>query len=159
MDLDALRHGDLAKLGEAVTDGQQMTKKLADLQKDAETNLKAKADTARWAGVNATVSREFITKTAAEFADAHTQADSIAKILSDTHGELVSFRTQLTAAIARGAQQNLSVIDTGDGTFTVTGNTRPDWASDPSGKAGATDQKAVDALRDEIQALLTKSTQ
>ncbi|MER6559883.1 hypothetical protein ABT300_19545 [Streptomyces sp. NPDC001027] len=159
MDLDALRHGDLSKLGEAVTDWQQMTKKLADLQKDAETNLKAKADTARWAGVNATVSREFITRTAAEFADAHTQADSIAKILSDTHGELVSFRTQLTAAITRGTQQNLSVIDTGEGTFTVTGNTRPDWASDPSGKSGATDQKAVDALRDEIQAILAKATQ
>ncbi|MDQ0958785.1 hypothetical protein QFZ66_002663 [Streptomyces sp. B4I13] len=159
MDLDALRHGDLSKLGEAVTDWQQMTKKLADLQKDAETNLKAKADAARWAGVNATVSREFITKTAAEFADAHTQADSIAKILSDTHGELISFRTQLTAAITRGAQQHLSVIDTGEGTFTVTGNTRPDWASDPSGKSGATDQKVVDALRDEIQGILTKATQ
>ncbi|MDQ0833786.1 hypothetical protein QF032_005630 [Streptomyces achromogenes] len=159
MDLDALRHGDLSKLGEAVTDWQQMTKKLADLQKDAETNLKAKADAARWAGVNATVSREFITKTAAEFADAHTQADSIAKILSDTHGELISFRTQLTAAITRGAQQHLSVIDTGEGTFTVTGNTRPDWASDPSGESGATDQKVVDALRDEIQGILTKATQ
>ncbi|MFH9554363.1 hypothetical protein [Streptomyces sp. NPDC017435] len=159
MDLDALRHGDFSKLGEAVTDWEQMTKKLADLQKDAETNLKAKADTAKWAGVNATVSREFITKTAAEFADAHTQADSITKILSDTHGELISYRTQLHAAITRGAQQNLTVVDTGEGTFTVTGNTRPDWASDPSGKTGATDQKAVADLRDEIQGILTKATQ
>lgn len=159
MDLDALRHGDFSKLGEAVTDWEQMTKKLADLQKDAETNLKAKADTAKWAGVNATVSREFITKTAAEFADAHTQADSITKILSDTHGELISYRTQLNAAITRGAQQNLTVVDTGEGTFTVTGNTRPDWASDPSGKTGATDQKAVVDLRDEIQGILTKATQ
>ncbi|MFD9323017.1 hypothetical protein ACFWDQ_36110 [Streptomyces sp. NPDC060053] len=159
MDLDALRHGDFSKLGEAVTDWEQMTKKLADLQKDAESNLKAKADTARWAGVNATVSREFIAKTAAEFADAHTQADSITKILSDTRGELISYRTQLNAAITRGAQQNLTVIDTGEGTFTVTGNTRPDWASDPSGKTGATDQKAVDNLRDEIQGILTQATQ
>ncbi|MEU9438779.1 hypothetical protein [Streptomyces sp. NPDC048252] len=159
MDLDALRYGDFSKLGEAVTDWEQMTKKLADLQKDAESNLKAKADTARWAGVNATVSREFITKTAAEFADAHTQADSITKILSDTRGELISFRSQLNTAITRGAQQSLTVIDTGEGTFTVTGNTRPDWASDPSGKTGATDQKAVDDLRDEIQGILTKATQ
>ncbi|MCZ0988793.1 hypothetical protein O1M54_29385 [Streptomyces diastatochromogenes] len=50
MDLDALRHGNFAKLGEAVTDWEQMTRKLADLQKDAENNLKAKADTAKWAG-------------------------------------------------------------------------------------------------------------
>ncbi|MFF3504158.1 hypothetical protein [Streptomyces sp. NPDC003247] len=159
MDLDALRHGNFAKLGEAVTDWEQMTKKLADLQKDAEDNLKAKADKAKWAGVNATVSREFIAKTAAEFADAHTQADSITKILSDTRGELIEYRTQLNDAISRAAQQNLTVIDTGEGTFTVTGNTRPDYASDPSGKTGATDQKTVESFRDEIKGILTKATQ
>ncbi|MGW2720336.1 hypothetical protein [Streptomyces sp. NPDC001492] len=159
MDLDALRYSNFSKLGEAITDWEQMTKKLADLQKDAENNLKARADKAQWAGINATVSREFITKTAAEFADAHTQADSITKILSDTRGELIGYRTQLNEAITRGTQQNLTVIDTGEGTFTVTGNTRPDWASDPSGETGATDQKAVDALRDEIQGILTKATQ
>ncbi|MFC9286678.1 hypothetical protein [Streptomyces sp. NPDC057052] len=159
MDLDALRYGDFSKLGEAVTDWEQMTKRLADLQKDAENNLKAKADKAKWAGVNATVSREFITRTAAEFADAHTQADSITKILSDTRGELIGYRTQLNDAITRAAQQNLTVVDTGEGTFTVTGNTRPDWASDPSGKTGATDQKAANDLRDEIQGILTKATQ
>ncbi|WP_328768273.1 hypothetical protein [Streptomyces sp. NBC_00286] len=159
MDLDALRHGNFSKLGEAITDWEQMTKKLADLQKDAETNLKPKADKANWAGVNATVSREFITKTAAEFADAHTQAGSITKILSDARGELIGYRTQLNEAIARGVQQNMTVIDTGEGTFTVTGNTRPDWASDPSGKTGATDQKAVNALREEIEDILTKATQ
>jgi hypothetical protein len=159
MDLDALRHGNFSKLGEAITDWEQMTKKLSDLQKDAESNLKSKADKANWVGVNASVSREFITKTAAEFADAHTQADSITKILSDTRGELIGYRTQLNEAIARGIQQNMTVIDTGEGTFTVTGNTRPDWASDPSGKSGATDQKAVNALREEIEGILTKATQ
>ncbi|MCQ9135060.1 hypothetical protein [Streptomyces hilarionis] len=159
MDLDALRHGDFSKLGEAVTDWEQMTKKLADLQKDAEANLKAKADTARWAGVNATVSREFIAKTAAEFADAHTQADSITKILSDTRGELIGYRTQVNDAIRRATEQHLTVVDTGEGTFTVAGNTRPDWASDPSGRTGATDQKTVDAFRDEIQGILSKATQ
>jgi hypothetical protein len=159
MDLDALRHGNFSKLGEAITDWEQMTKKLSDLQKDAEGNLKSKADKANWVGVNASVSREFITKTAAEFADAHTQANSITKILSDTRGELIGYRTQLNEAIARGAQQSLTVIDTGEGTFTVTGNTRPDWASDPSGKTGAADQKAVNALREEIEGILTKATQ
>ncbi|SOD86006.1 hypothetical protein [Streptomyces sp. Ag109_G2-15] len=159
MDLDALRHGNFAKLGEAVTDWEQMTRKLADLRKDAENNLKAKADTAKWAGVNATVSREFIDKTAAEFADAHTQADSITKILSDTRGELIGYRTQLNDAIRRASEQNLTVVDTGCGTFTVAGNTRPDWASDPSGNTGVTDQKVVDAFRDEIQGILSKATE
>ncbi|MFF0780987.1 hypothetical protein [Streptomyces sp. NPDC003720] len=159
MDLDTLRHGNFAKLGEAVTDWEQMTKKLAGLQKDAENNLKAKADKANWQGLNATVSREFITRTAAEFADAHTQADSITRILSDTRGELIGYRTQLNDAIRRAADQNLTVVDTGDGTFSVTGNTRPDWASDPSGKTGVTDQKVVDAFCKEIEGILTKATQ
>jgi hypothetical protein len=159
MDLDALRYGNFAKLGEAVTDWEQMTKKLADLQRDAESNLKAKADRAKWAGVNATVSREFISKTAAEFADAHTQAASITRILSDTRGELIGYRTQVNDAIMRGAKHSLTVIDTGEGTFTVTRNTRPDWASDAGGKSDAVDQQVVDDLRDEIEGILTKATE
>jgi hypothetical protein len=159
MDLDALRFGNFSKLGEAITDWEQMTKKLADLQKDAESNLKAKAVRAKWVGVNATVTREFVDKTAAEFADAHTQADSITKILKDTRGELIDYRTQLNDAIERGAKQNLTVIDTGEGTFTVTANTRPDWASDPSGQGNAGDQKAVNALRDEIKGILSKAAE
>ncbi|WP_405990432.1 hypothetical protein [Streptomyces sp. NBC_00986] len=62
-------------------------------------------------------------------------------------------------AITRASQQNLSVIDTGDGTFSVAGNTRPDGASDPNGKTGVTDQGTVDDFRDEIQGILTKATQ
>ncbi|ARP71803.1 hypothetical protein LK07_20855 [Streptomyces pluripotens] len=159
MDLDALRHGSFAKLGEAVADWQQMTKRLGDLKKDAEENLKAKADKAKWAGANAIVTREFITRTAAEFADAHTQADSITKILSDTHGELISYRTQLNDVIAQAGKQGLLVLDTGDGSFAVMGKTRPDWASDPSGGTGLVDQTVLDGFRNEIQGVLTKATQ
>ncbi|MFF2126345.1 hypothetical protein ACFVW1_13220 [Streptomyces olivochromogenes] len=159
MDLDALRHGNFSQLGEAITDWEEMTKKLATLKEDAQNNLKAKADKASWAGVNAQVSREFIDKTAREFTDAHTQADSITKILKDTHGELVDYRTQLTEAIGRGAKKNLTVIDTRNGTFTVTGNTRPDWSSDPSGKQSANSQKDADDLRNEIQRILSKATE
>ncbi|MFF8861341.1 hypothetical protein ACF08B_04740 [Streptomyces sp. NPDC015139] len=159
MHLDTLRHGNFAKLGDAVTDWEQMTKKLAELKEDAEGKLKAKADAAKWKGVNATVSREFIDRTAAEFADAHTQADSITKILSDTRGELIGYRTQVNDAIKRANDQNLTVVDNHDGTFSVMGNTRPDWSSDRSGKTGATDQKTVDAFVTEIQSILTKATQ
>ncbi|GHI04449.1 hypothetical protein AQI88_37550 [Streptomyces cellostaticus] len=132
-----LRHGNFSQLGEAITDWEEMTKKLATLKEDAQNHLKSRADKANWAGVNAQVSREFIDKTAREFADAHTQADSITKILKDTRGELVDYRTQLTEAIARAENKNLTVVDTGHGTFTVMGNTRPDWNSDPSGKTRA----------------------
>ncbi|MYW16809.1 hypothetical protein GT039_14705 [Streptomyces sp. SID2955] len=159
MDLDALRHGNFSQLGEAITDWEQMTKKLAALEKDARNNLKAKADKARWAGVNAQVSREFIDKTAQEFADAHTQADSITKILKDTRGELVGYRAQLTETLERDPYKYCTVIDTGHGTFTVSGNPRPDWASDPSGKTSAISQKVVDDLRNEVQRILAKATE
>ncbi|MGW4496589.1 hypothetical protein [Streptomyces sp. NPDC004376] len=159
MDLNALRDGNFSQLGEAITDWEEMTKKLDTLRADARDNLKAKADKANWAGVNAQVSREFIDKTAKEFADAHTQANTVAKILKDTRGELIDYRTQLNEAIARGAAKNLTVVDTGHGTFTVSGNTRPDWAADPSGNTGAVDQKDVDGLRDEIQRILSKATE
>ncbi|MFH9814360.1 hypothetical protein [Streptomyces sp. NPDC017230] len=159
MDLDALRFGNFSKLGEAVTDWEEMAKKIAELKKDAEDNLKGRADKAKWAGVNATVSREFVAKTAAEFADAHTQADSIAKILSDTRSELIDYRTQLNEALSRGAKNHLAVMDTGEGTFIVTGNARPDWAADPSGNEGAVEQKVIDGLRDEIGRILSKASE
>lgn len=41
------------------------------------------------------MTREFVDKTAGEFGDAHTQADSITKILKDTRSELVGCRDQL----------------------------------------------------------------
>ncbi|MGW2745704.1 hypothetical protein [Streptomyces sp. NPDC001450] len=159
MDLDTLRFGNFSQLEEAITDWEQMTKHLADLKHDAEHNLKSKADKANWAGLNATVTREFVDKTAGEVGDAHTQADSITKILKDTRGELIDYRTQLKEAIERGQGKNLTVIDTGHGTFTVTGNTRPDWASDPSGNTSTTSQKDADDLRDEIQRILNKATE
>lgn len=160
MDLDALRYGNFHQLGEAITDWRNMAKRLKTLAEDADKNLKGKAGKADWAGVNAAVTREFIDKTAGEYSDAHTQADTVANILGDTRDELISYRTQVQSAIERGADQHhLTVADTGDGTFVVTQNTRPDWASDPSGKPSATDQQAVNDLRDEIQRILNKATE
>lgn len=159
MDLDALRFGNFHQLDEAITDWQNMVKKLKTLATDADKNLKGKAHKAHWAGTNATVSREFIDKTTGEFADAHTQADTVANILSDTRGELVSYRDQVNEAVSGGQKKGLTVLDTGQGTFVVTRTTRPDWASDPSGRSDAVDQKEVDALRDEIQRILAKAAE
>ncbi|MER6686536.1 DUF6571 family protein [Streptomyces olivaceoviridis] len=159
MDLDALRYGNFSQLGEAITDWEEMTRNLATLKEDAQTNLKSRADKANWAGVNAQVSREFIGKTAEEFADAHTQADSITKILKDTRGELIGYRDELNETLERAPYKYCTVIDTGGGTFTVSGNPRPDWASDPSGSTSAVSQEDVEALRNEIQRILGKATE
>ncbi|CAM5596749.1 hypothetical protein SMICM304S_11872 [Streptomyces microflavus] len=72
-------------------------------------------------------------------------------------GELVSFRTELTEAIAQGAKKNLTVRDTGEGSFTVTMNIHPDRAA-----KGTTlpehSQSDVDGLRDRVEAILKKAT-
>lgn len=157
MDLDALRFANFSQLGEAITDWTQMAKKLETLKSDAKDNLGGKAAKARWAGENATVTRTFVEKTAGEFADAHTQARTVTRILSDTRDELVSFRTELTEAIAQGAKKNLTVRDTGEGSFTVTMNIHPDRAA-----KGTTlpehSQSDVDGLRDRVEAILKKAT-
>lgn len=159
MDLDALRYGNFHQLDEAITDWEWMAKQLKTLAADADKNLKGKAHKANWAGLNATVTREFIDKTADEFSDAHTQADTVANILSDTRGELIGYRTQVNDAIERGTKKNLTVLDTGDGAFVVTRTTRPDWASDPSGRDDGTSQQDANALRDEIQRILDKAAE
>ncbi|MET9447509.1 hypothetical protein [Streptomyces cinerochromogenes] len=159
MDFNALYHANFKLLDDAVTDWSTLVKHLEDLKKGAEDGLHKAANAANWAGVNAQVSKEFIGKTAGEFGDAHTQATSIYKILLDTRNELKSFHQQLTDAVSRGKGKNLTVVDTGDGKFTVMGNTRPDWNSDPSGNKSTTNQKDVDDLRDEIQGILSKATE
>ncbi|MGW6155728.1 hypothetical protein ACWFRM_21670 [Streptomyces sp. NPDC055144] len=158
MDLDALRFANFSKFGEAVTDWEEMVKKLKDLKGDAEQDLKKKAIKARWAGVNAGVTREFIAKTAAEFADAHTQADTIAKILKDTLDELKRYSEQLNDAIHRGVNKNLTVIDTGSGTFRVEMNIHPDRAAMGTDVPHHSHQDVND-FRDEIAGILGDATQ
>lgn len=158
MDLDALRFANFSKFGEAVGDWEEMVKKLKDLKEDAEQDLKGKAIKARWAGVNAGVTREFIGKTVTEFADAHTQADTIAKILKDTHGELKRYSEQLVEAIHRGVSKNLTVTDTGGGTFRVEMNIHPDRAAKGT-EVPHHSQQDVNDFKDEIAGILSDATQ
>ncbi|WP_405459306.1 hypothetical protein OG786_19300 [Streptomyces sp. NBC_00101] len=157
MDLDALRFGNFSQLDAAIADWEQMTKNLATLKSDARNNLRAKAAKADWTGVNATVSREFIDKTADEFGDAHTQAQTISKILADTRGELVGYRDQLNDAIDQGLKKNLTVVDQGKGSFVVNMNIHPDRAA--KGVPVEHDQADVDRLRDQVQDILRRATE
>ncbi|MFF9452461.1 hypothetical protein [Streptomyces flaveolus] len=157
MDLETLRFGNFTKLKTATDDWSKVVKHLETLEKDAREGLQAAAMKADWAGVNATVSREFITKTAGEFADAHTEASSIYNILLDTHGELVGYRQQLNEAIDRGLKKNLTVSDTGNGSFTVTMNIHPDRAAEGTSVPDH-GQQDVDNLRDEVERILKAAT-
>lgn len=154
MDLDALRNADFSLLDDAVDDWSTMVRDLETLKGQAEKGLRGTANKADWAGVNATVSKEFIGKTTEEFKDAHGQADSIYKILMDTRNELKDYKGQLNDAIERGRQKNLTVIGY-EGGFTVTTNVPPEGRA----KQDEDNKGEITALRDEIQRILDKATE
>ncbi|MER5304796.1 DUF6571 family protein [Streptomyces lasiicapitis] len=158
MDLDALRFAKFAALDDAVDDWSTLADSLEGLKRDADKGLRGAASRASWAGVNATVSKEFIGKTAGEFQDAHTQAKSIHRILLDTRDELKRYHRRLNDAIEGGLKKNLTVTPTGDGGFTVRMNVHPDRA----GKGADLPDHGegdVTALRDEIQRILDDATE
>ncbi|MFF1482600.1 hypothetical protein ACFVYD_34495 [Streptomyces sp. NPDC058301] len=158
MDLEALRFADFSKLATAAGDWSAMAKKLWELEDDARADLGGKAAKAKWAGVNATVTKGFIGKTAKEFADAATEATSIGNILRDTHSELVDYKARLDEALRRGLEKNLTVAATGDGAFTVTMNIHPDRAAKGHSVPEHTEADAT-ALRDEVQRILEGATE
>lgn len=149
MDFEALHSASFTSLDTTVSDWTKMLTKLTDLKSDAKDGLRGKANKANWAGYNATVSREFIGKTAEEFNDAYTQAESIRNIMRDTQGELKTQQRLLNEAIERGRGNHMSVKPAGSG-FTVTPNPDPKPANG---------QKDVDALRDELQGILDTATE
>ncbi|MFF9454476.1 hypothetical protein [Streptomyces flaveolus] len=120
---------DLTKLGTAASDWRKMAGELADLTTDVRDGLTKKSDGARWKGVNAGVTRDFVRKTAKEFTDLHTEAESIANVLTDAHAELTQYQKQaqgLTDAARRGDPNHeppdpgLLVFDGPGGTVRVT---------------------------------------
>ncbi|MFI0981995.1 hypothetical protein ACH4SP_33930 [Streptomyces sp. NPDC021093] len=158
MDFEALYGGNFSALSKNLGDWAKVVSALKTLETQARDDMEAKATKANWAGVNATVSRKFITKTAGEFTDAHTQAKSIHSILRDTHDELVGYRDELKELIQRNAAKNLTVRGTGGGGFTVSMNIHPDRAAKGT-KVADHSQQDVDHLRDDVQRILNRATE
>jgi hypothetical protein len=112
-DLIAVR---LGNLGAAVSDWRTTVHNLKTLASDAQTGMKAKADKARWAGANATVTRNFVDRTAKEFNDLHAEADSICRVLEDAYTDLVKIQTSVRTAVAVDATRlGVTVQDIGGG--------------------------------------------
>ncbi|MFE4494743.1 hypothetical protein ACFRKD_20070 [Streptomyces niveus] len=149
MDFESLRQGNFSALGTAINDWSSVVKSLTTMEKNARDDFKAKADKADWSGANATVTREFVTKTAGEFTDALTQATTIRDILRDTKDELVTYRDELNRAIEDGWAKKLSVVGTADNGFKVYVNVHPEPANST---------QLVETLRDTLQGILNKAT-
>ncbi|KIF74799.1 hypothetical protein QR77_14055 [Streptomyces sp. 150FB] len=114
-----MQSANFASLAENIRDWASVVKSLTRLAKDARDDMKAKADKASWSGVNATVSREFIGKTAVEFSDAVLQATSIHDLLNDTRDQLIEQRKQLIAAVDEAVKNNIYITAQGKAIVTV----------------------------------------
>ncbi|MFE9700102.1 hypothetical protein [Streptomyces sp. NPDC006270] len=73
----------LGKLKAAADDWSEMAANLEKLATEASDGMKAKASRASWEGLNAGVTREFIGKTAKEFADAAAEAKGVKTLLEE----------------------------------------------------------------------------
>ncbi|MFD8789515.1 hypothetical protein [Streptomyces vinaceus] len=110
---------DLGKLGAAVADWKRMSGGLQRLGGEARDGLKAKADKARWEGVNAGVTRDFTGKTAKEIEDLHTEATSIFSVLDDAHAELKSLQQQAKSLVDDARENGFNVRTGKDGATVV----------------------------------------
>ncbi|MBW1597887.1 DUF6571 family protein [Streptomyces sp. JJ38] len=149
-----LRDVDLGALGEAVDDWKTMVDALDDIAEHANTHnsgMVRLSENARWAGLNATVTREFVKKTGNEFNDAHAEARSIWSVLRDAHTELEEIQKSLRRAVEH-RDPMLVVIDNGDGTVKVSFATYPG----DSGPIQRTDAEieARDALERRLNRLI-----
>ncbi|MEU9196313.1 DUF6571 family protein [Streptomyces hundungensis] len=100
----------VGKLGAAVDAWSEMTAKLRELSEEAHDGLRVHAETARWAGVNAGVTRAFIVKTVKQFADAEKEAAGAHRLLLDAYTEFKKAKDGLQA-IVDGARGNGIVVD------------------------------------------------
>jgi hypothetical protein len=139
---------DLGKLGAAVDDWKRAVDALKSLDEDARSGMKAKSDAARWAGVNADVTRGFVDRTAKEFTDLHTEANSIYQVLDDAHGELLALQRGLKTLIEEARAKNYTITDNGDATVTVHECVVRDQAqtAKAGGKAGQDWQSIADQI-------------
>ncbi|MER5226760.1 hypothetical protein [Streptomyces flaveus] len=106
---------DLGKLGTAVADWEKAVDDLKKLASSAENRMLAKSETARWAGVNATVTRDFVKKVTKEFTDAHAQAQTIFRLINDAHHDLVEIQRKMKTALQEADALGLRIEDIGGG--------------------------------------------
>ncbi|MFG2737827.1 hypothetical protein ACGFX7_23775 [Streptomyces harbinensis] len=76
----SVRNADLGPLDSTVTSLATLTAKLGEMEQDAAA-MNGMAHGSLWTGLNATVSKAYIHRTAGKFTDAHTQAEALHSIL------------------------------------------------------------------------------
>ncbi|PWK73086.1 hypothetical protein BCL76_102106 [Streptomyces sp. CG 926] len=119
MNYNELMEVDLGALGNAVADWKRVAEAMQRLGGEARDGLQAKAEKARWEGVNAGVTRDFVGKTVKEFEDLHTEAKSIFSVLDDAHTELKDIQQQARSVTAEAKEAGFTVTGGKDGTVVI----------------------------------------
>ncbi|MFZ4279580.1 hypothetical protein [Streptomyces rhizosphaericola] len=145
----------LGRLQAAVTDWQAMIDKLVKVADGGNGQVSAadmdrKAKAADWKGLNATVTKEFVTVTAREFDDVVTVARSVHTILSGAHTKLTRHKADLADAVSRAARKNIYVNDKG-----VVNAALPSPQAAGDAKIEPPTQAEIDAVAKEISTILT----
>ncbi|MGW6272416.1 hypothetical protein [Streptomyces sp. NPDC055060] len=113
----------LGVLKTATNDWEAMVRKLRFLATgEGETSahtLNKRTRNAEWKGDNATVNREFVLKTASEFNDAVTAAESVHAILRDAYSALKKQKQALQNVIDEVSKSNIYINDKGQATSSV----------------------------------------
>ncbi|MFI0728692.1 hypothetical protein ACH4S9_06660 [Streptomyces sp. NPDC021225] len=107
---------------------------LKKLVSDARSGLLKKSEGVRWAGLNATVTHEFVRKTAKEFEDLHKEAGSSYAVLDDAYDQLTASQDKVKGIVRDAEVHGFKVSDNSDGTVRFVGG-RPPGAL-PRGQRG-----------------------
>ncbi|MEU0629757.1 DUF6571 family protein [Streptomyces sp. NPDC005989] len=122
------------------------------LQSDASA-MKSKADKSSWKGENATVTKEFVTKTAKEFGDAVTEAESVRDLLKDAHALFKSAQDDLKLTY-ENPPPGITIYPDG----VLSHRVHPDRRSKDSTEPIATEAQ-FDALRGKIDGILKRANE
>ncbi|GGR69750.1 hypothetical protein GCM10010252_04780 [Streptomyces aureoverticillatus] len=108
----------LGKLASAVDDWEVMARRLSELATgggggDSAALLKRKAELANWKGVNATVGKAFVVKTASEFDDAVTSAQSVLAVLQGALKAFARHKDEMERVADSAAKRNIRITPAG----------------------------------------------
>ncbi|MFE6755156.1 hypothetical protein ACFVDQ_16330 [Streptomyces sp. NPDC057684] len=138
----------LGTLKTAVTDWDHMVRKLRELATGqggggdvTAAQLKSRTESANWNGINATVGKSFVSKTASEFDDVVTEAESVRAILRDAHDAFTKHKSDLKTAIDDAAKSSIYISGKGEAHSAV-----------PSGAAAGADDKIHKPTASELEA-------
>ncbi|MER6142835.1 hypothetical protein ABT174_22795 [Streptomyces sparsogenes] len=106
----------LVELMLAVKDWKSVVDGLKKLASDARSGLLKKSEGARWAGLNATVTHEFVRKTVKEFEDLYQEASNIWAILDDSYGQLTEIQDKVNRIVNEATVHGFKVSVNSDGT-------------------------------------------